>query len=90
MHKRTTSTIFGHAKQNHRNMTPAEAWLWARFRASFSEILRAMSAPTRGPPSFPLLTPFPLNFFILLFVFCIFLPLFPFVSFVFGSFGNKV
>jgi very-short-patch-repair endonuclease len=33
MHKRTTPKIFGHAKQNHRNLTPAEAKLWARMRA---------------------------------------------------------
>jgi very-short-patch-repair endonuclease len=33
MHKRTTPTIFGHAKQNHRNLTPAEARLWSRLRA---------------------------------------------------------
>ena len=33
MHKRTTPKIFGHAKQNHRNLTPAEAKLWARIRA---------------------------------------------------------
>jgi very-short-patch-repair endonuclease len=33
MHKRTTPTIFGHAKQLHRNLTPAEARLWARLRA---------------------------------------------------------
>ena len=33
MHKRTTSKVFGHAKQLHRNMTPAEVKLWARLRA---------------------------------------------------------
>ena len=33
MHKRTTPKIFGHAKQLHRNMTPAEVKLWARLRA---------------------------------------------------------
>ncbi|MGA2490987.1 MAG: hypothetical protein ABSF99_12535 [Anaerolineales bacterium] len=33
MHKRTTPKIFGHAKQLHRSLTPAEARLWARFRA---------------------------------------------------------
>ncbi len=33
MHKRTTPKIFGRAKQNHRNMTPAEARLWSRLRA---------------------------------------------------------
>ena len=33
MHKRTTPKIFGRAKQNHRNMTPAEARLWTRLRA---------------------------------------------------------
>jgi very-short-patch-repair endonuclease len=33
MHKRTTPKIFGHAKQLHRNMTLAEARLWARLRA---------------------------------------------------------
>ena len=33
MHKRTTPKIFGHAKENHRNLTPAEAKLWARLRA---------------------------------------------------------
>jgi len=33
MHTRTTPNIFGHAKQLHRNMTPAEAKLWARLRA---------------------------------------------------------
>lgn len=33
MHKRTTPKIFGYAKQLHRNMTPAEARLWARLRA---------------------------------------------------------
>jgi len=33
MHKRTTPKIFGRAKQNHRNMTPAEARLWSCLRA---------------------------------------------------------
>lgn len=33
MHKRTTPRVFGHAKQLHRNMTPAETKLWARLRA---------------------------------------------------------
>ena len=33
MHKRTTPKIFGHAKQLHRNLTPAEARLWSRLRA---------------------------------------------------------
>jgi len=33
MHKRTTPSIFGHAKELHRNMTPAEIKLWARLRA---------------------------------------------------------
>ena len=33
MHKRTTPTVFGHAKELHRNMTPAEVKLWARLRA---------------------------------------------------------
>jgi very-short-patch-repair endonuclease len=33
MHKRTNPKVFGHAKQLHRNMTPAEAKLWARLRA---------------------------------------------------------
>jgi very-short-patch-repair endonuclease len=33
MHKRTTPRVFGHAKQLHRNMTPAEVKLWARLRA---------------------------------------------------------
>jgi very-short-patch-repair endonuclease len=33
MHKRTTPKVFGHAKQLHRNMTPAELKLWARLRA---------------------------------------------------------
>jgi very-short-patch-repair endonuclease len=33
MHRRTTPKIFGHGKQLHRNMTPAEAKLWARLRA---------------------------------------------------------
>ena len=32
MHKRTTPKIFGHAKQLHRNMTPAEAKLWVQLR----------------------------------------------------------
>ena len=33
MHKRTTPRVFGHAKQLHRNMTPAEVKLWSRLRA---------------------------------------------------------
>ena len=33
MHKRTTAKIFGRAKQLHRNMSPAEAKLWAHLRA---------------------------------------------------------
>jgi len=33
MHKRTTPKIFAHAKQLHRNMTPAEAKLWTYLRA---------------------------------------------------------
>src|SRR5688500_9493994 len=33
MHKRTTPKVFGHAKQLHRNMTPAEVKLWASLRA---------------------------------------------------------
>ena len=33
MHKRTSPKVFGHAKQLHRNMTPAEVKLWARLRA---------------------------------------------------------
>ena len=33
MHKRTTPKIFGHAKQLHCNMTPAEVKLWSRLRA---------------------------------------------------------
>ncbi len=33
MHKRTTPKIFGHAKQLHRNMSPAEAKLWTHLRA---------------------------------------------------------
>ena len=33
MHKRTTPRVFRHAKQLHRNMTPAEVKLWARLRA---------------------------------------------------------
>jgi very-short-patch-repair endonuclease len=33
MHKRTTPKVFGHAKQLHRHMTPAEVKLWARLRA---------------------------------------------------------
>jgi very-short-patch-repair endonuclease len=33
MHKRTTPKIFGHAKELHRNMSPAEAKLWKRLRA---------------------------------------------------------
>ena len=32
MHKRTTPKTFGHAKQLHRNMAPAEAKLWAQLR----------------------------------------------------------
>ncbi|MBM3126132.1 MAG: endonuclease domain-containing protein [Chloroflexi bacterium] len=32
-HKRTTPKIFGRAKQLHREMTPAEAKLWAHLRA---------------------------------------------------------
>lgn len=32
MHRRTTPKVFGHAKQLHRNMTPAEVKLWARLR----------------------------------------------------------
>jgi very-short-patch-repair endonuclease len=32
MHKRTTPKIFAHAKELHRNMTPAEARLWAHLR----------------------------------------------------------
>ena len=32
MQKRTTPKILGHAKQLHRNMTPAEVRLWARLR----------------------------------------------------------
>src|SRR5688572_8961688 len=32
MHKRTTPTVFGHTKQLHRNMTPAEVKLWTRLR----------------------------------------------------------
>jgi very-short-patch-repair endonuclease len=32
-HKRTNPKVFGHAKQLHRNMTEAEAKLWARLRA---------------------------------------------------------
>jgi very-short-patch-repair endonuclease len=32
MHKRTTPRIFGRAKELHRNMSPAEARLWARLR----------------------------------------------------------
>ncbi len=33
MHKRTTPNIFRRAKELHRNMTPAEARLWARLRS---------------------------------------------------------
>ena len=33
MYKRTTPKIFGHAKQLHRNMSPAEAKLWKHLRA---------------------------------------------------------
>ena len=33
MHKRTTPKIFARAKQLHREMTPAEAKLWAHLRA---------------------------------------------------------
>jgi very-short-patch-repair endonuclease len=33
MHKRTTSKIFAHAKELHRNMSPAEAKLWKHLRA---------------------------------------------------------
>ena len=33
MHKRTTPMIFGHAKELHRNLTPAEARLWSRLRS---------------------------------------------------------
>ena len=33
MHKRTTPKTFGHAKQLHRNMTPAEEKLWKHLRA---------------------------------------------------------
>ena len=33
MHKRTTPRVFGHAKQLHRNLTPAESKLWTRLRA---------------------------------------------------------
>jgi very-short-patch-repair endonuclease len=33
LHKRTTPKIFGRAKQLHREMTPAEAKLWAHLRA---------------------------------------------------------
>lgn len=33
MHKRTTAKVFEHARQLRRNMTPAEARLWARLRA---------------------------------------------------------
>jgi very-short-patch-repair endonuclease len=32
MHRRTTSKTFGHAKQLHRNLTPAEIRLWWRLR----------------------------------------------------------
>jgi very-short-patch-repair endonuclease len=33
LHKRTIPKTFGHAKKLHRNMTPAEAKLWAQLRA---------------------------------------------------------
>jgi len=33
MHKRTTQKVFGNARQLHRNMTPAEAKLWAHLRS---------------------------------------------------------
>ena len=33
MHKRTTPKTFGHAKELHRNPTPAETKLWAQLRA---------------------------------------------------------
>jgi very-short-patch-repair endonuclease len=33
MHKRTTSKTFSHAKELHRNMSPAEAKLWKHLRA---------------------------------------------------------
>jgi len=33
LHKRTTPKIFRHAKELHRNPTPAEAKLWAQLRA---------------------------------------------------------
>jgi very-short-patch-repair endonuclease len=33
MHKRTTPKIFAHAKELHRNMSPAEAKLWKHLRA---------------------------------------------------------
>jgi very-short-patch-repair endonuclease len=33
MHKRTSPKVFGHAKQLHRNMMPAEVKLWARLRS---------------------------------------------------------
>ena len=33
MHKRTTPKIFGHAKELHRNLSPAEAKLWKHLRA---------------------------------------------------------
>jgi very-short-patch-repair endonuclease len=33
MHKRTTPKVFRHAKDLHRNMTPAEKKLWAHLRA---------------------------------------------------------
>jgi len=32
MHRRTTPKIFGHAKQLHRNLTPAEEILWSHIR----------------------------------------------------------
>ena len=33
MHKRTIPKIFGHAKQLHRNMSPAEIKLWKHLHA---------------------------------------------------------
>jgi very-short-patch-repair endonuclease len=33
MHKRTTPKIFAHAKELHRNLSPAEAKLWKHLRA---------------------------------------------------------
>jgi very-short-patch-repair endonuclease len=32
-HKRTTPKVFAHAKELHRNLTPAEAKLWTKLRA---------------------------------------------------------